>query len=196
MRPVLTYIRQGIAVNPEMIYAILRQETTGRIIVVAKDLVPDLSEVIGTVTPIADVPGTDLVGLEYHPIFSSITPGSTPAAPLRVFAASYVTASSGTGLVHTAPAHGAEDYATFRNLGLLSKEKGMICHVDDDGCFDTGVKDVLGDKGDQLIGKEVLDTGSRTIIGLLKEADALLKIKRIKHKYPYDWKTKKPVIMR
>jgi isoleucyl-tRNA synthetase len=72
----------------------------------------------------------------------------------------------------------------------------MLCHVNDDGQFDAGVKEVLGDKGDQVIGKDVLDTGSRAIVDLLKEAGALLKVKRIKHKYPYDWKTKKPIIMR
>jgi isoleucyl-tRNA synthetase len=179
-----------------MTYAVLRRDETGQVLIVAKDLVSELASVLGPTTPIADVAGTDIVGLEYHPVFSSIASSSRPSAPFRVLAASYVTASSGTGLVHTAPAHGAEDYATFRSLGLLSRENKMLCHVNDDGQFDAGVRHVLGDKAKGLVGKDVLDHGSRAIVELLKETGSLLKIKRIKHKYPYDWKTKKPIIMR
>jgi isoleucyl-tRNA synthetase len=179
-----------------MTYAILRQAETGKVVVVAKDLVSELQAVLGETAHLADVPGTDLVGLDYHPLFSSLPSSKRPSAPLRILSASYVTASSGTGLVHLAPAHGGEDYATFRSLNLPAGKKTMLCHVDDKGRFTTGVHDVLGEKGEHLVGQDVLDNGSKTVVALLKEAGALLKIKRIKHKYPYDWKTKEPIIMR
>jgi isoleucyl-tRNA synthetase len=72
----------------------------------------------------------------------------------------------------------------------------MLCHVNAEGRFDEGVLDALGDKGQVLIGQEVLKGGGKIIVQLLEEAKVLLKMEKIKHKYPYDWKTKEPIIVR
>jgi isoleucyl-tRNA synthetase len=141
-------------------------------------------------------PGTALLGLPYKPLFSDLPGAGTPSAPLRVIPAAYVTATSGTGLVHTAPAHGAEDYAAFRALSLLSPAAPLICHVDDAGAFDAGVLEVVGAEGRGLVGQAVLGDGGRAMAALLKRVGVLVKAQRIKHRYPYDWKTKQPIIMR
>lgn len=138
--------------------------------------------------------GRDLLDLSYTPLFSSLLPQSSPF--LRVISSSHVTPDSGTGLVHCAPAHGAEDYNVFKGLGLLSSPESMVCHVDGEGKFTEQVATVTGeDAARPLIGQPVLDGGSRAVVALLKEMDSLVKIRRIKHKYPYDWKTNQPVIV-
>ena len=108
-------------------------------------------------------------------------------------ASTHVTSDSGTGLVHCAPAHGAEDYNLFK---LISSTSSIVCHVGDGGLFTSEVAHVVGKEAAKtLIGQPVLDGGSRSVVGLLKDMNRLVKIERFKHRYPYDWKTDKPVIV-
>jgi isoleucyl-tRNA synthetase len=122
---------------------------------------------------------------------------------LRIIPASHVTADSGTGLVHCAPAHGVEDYKAFQDLGLLhsspsSPAQGMICHVDGTGQFISGIVDVVGkESAEELVGKDVLKGGGKAVVEILRSMgeEVLLGVKKIKHRYPYDWKTGEPVIV-
>lgn len=115
----------------------------------------------------------------------------------RVLSANYVTVETGTGLVHSAPAHGAEDYGTFRDAGLLHSQH-LVCPVDNDGRFTEEILSLAKnpEHGQRLIGKEVLYGGTKEILSILHEAGVLVAEKKIKHKYPYDWKTGKPIIVR
>ena len=96
----------------------------------------------------------------------------------------YITTEAGTGLVHTAPGHGAEDYAVGLRLGL-----GMPSPVDDGGRF-------TADAGAALAGKAVLTDGTAAVLDALTHAGTLLREEPYAHKYPYDWRTKKPTIFR
>lgn len=112
------------------------------------------------------------------------------SANAKIIAASHVTSESRSGLVHCAPAHGAEDYLVFRGLGLLQGPTDIICHVDGAGKFSSDVAHVVGEEAAQmLVGQEVLKDGSKAIIKLLESTGSLVKVQRIKHRYPYDWKT-------
>ena len=71
----------------------------------------------------------------------------------------------------------------------------MLCHVDSEGRFTAEVADIVGDASAGLIGKEVLSNGSKAVVDLLRNVGALLKVQRVKHRYPYDWKTNKPIIV-
>ena len=124
--------------------------------------------------------GADLVDVSYNPIFSPLSPLSPQ--PLKIISAPHVNSESGTGLVHCAPAHGAEDYHAFQTLGLISRFN-MLCHVDSEGRFTAEVADIVGDASAGLIGKEVLSNGSRGVVDLLRNVGALLKVQRIKHRY-------------
>ena len=138
------------------------------------------------------IQGSQLVGTSYKPLFSSI-----PVYPsgLKIIPASHVTSDSGTGLVHCAPAHGFEDYNTFRALGLLDIDE-MLCHVDGAGKFTKDVASVVGtDAGKALVGQEVLKGGSVAIIELLKSTGCLIKVEKLKHRFPYDWRTNEPIIV-
>jgi isoleucyl-tRNA synthetase len=114
---------------------------------------------------------------------------------LRILSSDHVTPDSGTGLVHLAPAHGAEDYGIFMARGIL-KSNDLLCHVNADGAFDSSVGEIVGSEAaKELIGKPVLGDGSKAIVDLLGKEGSLVKVKRFKHKYPYDWKTDQPIIV-
>lgn len=194
-----------------MTYSIIRRVGEGGYVgIIAQERVAPLADLLGPVEIIGEVRGTmiywnllilsclmyyagsDLIGIAYNPIFAPLAPTFTS---FKIIPASHVTSESGTGLVHCAPAHGAEDYHAFLSLGLVSTSKNMICHVDDEGKFTKEVADVVGEYAASLTGKEVLSDGSRSIVELLKQVGALVKVQRIKHRYPYDWKTDKPIIV-
>jgi isoleucyl-tRNA synthetase len=101
-----------------------------------------------------------------------------------VLAADFVTMDSGTGCVHIAPGHGADDYS------LGSKNKlSILSPVDDHGRFteEAGLPN--------LIGKYVFDA-NRDIVNLLRERGMLLAEQKYHHSYPYCWRSKTPIIFR
>ena len=82
------------------------------------------------------------------------------------------------------------------SLGLVSTSHNIICHVDKEGQFNREVANVVGvDAAGKLVGLAVLTDGSRAVVELLRETGSLVKIQRIKHRYPYDWKTNEPIIV-
>ncbi|KAF9041334.1 tRNA synthetases class I-domain-containing protein [Panaeolus papilionaceus] len=189
----------GIAVHQELTYEIVKAtdenlEHAGRLFVIATERKEALQSILGSVETICSFVGSDLVGCTYEPIFRT----STLSRSLPIVHASHVTSQSGTGLVHCAPAHGAEDYLTFRSNGLLSGTGtgGMICHVNKEGQFSSEISEVIGkEAAEQLEGKDILGKGNKAMVALLQQNGSIIKVQRIQHRYPYDWKTKKPVVV-
>ena len=141
------------------------------------------------------IPGSDISNAFYRPLFAQL---SNSTASFPILPSPHVTPETGTGLVHCAPAHGQEDYALFRALGLVdtTSPDALVCHVDGAGKFTPRVTEVLGkDTGAMLEGREVLYAGGKIMVKLLEEIGVLRKAEKIKHRYPYDWKTDKPVII-
>jgi len=173
---------RAVAVNPALEYAIVTAtwpEGRTRRLIVAGGLVSRLEEILGASLHVeAQFEGGVLEGLEYeHPV----TGVSTPV----VLGGDYITTESGTGLVHTAPGHGADDYNVGLKYGLE-----VAAPVDDAGNFteEVGVE--------SLVGANVLSDANDRVIAMLQESGLLLLEKAYKHKYPYDWRSKKPVITR
>lgn len=136
--------------------------------------------------------GVDLVGTRYTHRFH---PKSSPLPRPVVFHSKHVTSQSGTGLVHSAPAHGYEDYQAFVQAGILPTD--VRCPIDDAGCFTLPLVEWSGDRETQrLVGKSVLCDGVGVMIDLLREEGSLLAEQEVEHRYPCDWKTKEPVIVR
>ena len=171
----------AVSVNPDLVYAVVEvgENAPGRFkyLIVAKDLVDRLSEVLGTTLEIkATMMGRLLEHCTYrHPLFDRISE--------IVIGGDYVTTESGTGLVHTAPGHGQDDYLVGQRYGLP-----ILSPVDDDGNFT--------EEAGQFQGLNVLGDGNPAVIEALQEARSLLKEEPYQHKYPYDWRTKKPTIFR
>lgn len=95
----------------------------------------------------------------------------------------------------------------MQSLGLISSSStspssasssavDFVCHVNGLGQFTSDVADVVGkEAASRLVDQDILDQGGREIVSLLIELGALQKVQRYKHRYPYDWKTDKPVIV-
>ncbi|MEH1933678.1 MAG: isoleucine--tRNA ligase [Nostoc sp.] len=148
-----------------------------RYLIVAADLVERLSSTLGVeLTLKATFKGNDLEHTTYrHPLFDRESP--------IVVGGDYITTESGTGLVHTAPGHGQEDYIVGLRYGLP-----ILAPVDDNGNFT--------EEAGEFAGLNVLGDGNQAVIDALRLAGSLLKEEAYPHKYPYDWRTKKPTIFR
>lgn len=177
----------AVSVNPALTYVVVEVPSDSqkvvdghwhcRYLIVAKDLVERLSQTFGeTLTVKAELPGKALEFVTYrHPLFERDSQ--------VVIGGDYVTTESGTGLVHTAPGHGMDDFIVGQRYGLP-----VLSPVDDYGNFTL-------DAGD-FAGLNVLKDANDAIIKALTEKKALLKVESYSHRYPYDWRTKKPVIYR
>lgn len=174
----------AVAVNPELDYSVVSRRVAEaqrgekfKYLIVAKDLVEKLSEVLDAELTIkATVKGKDLEHSTYkHPLFDRESE--------IVIGGDYVTTDSGTGLVHTAPGHGQEDYLVGQRYGLP-----ILAPVDDGGNFT--------EEAGQFAGLNVLGDGNQAVIDAMLAAGSLLKEEAYQHKYPYDWRTKKPTIFR
>ena len=165
----------AIAVHADYRYAVV--EVDGNLAIMASDLVAKVTKLAGSdkVRIVAETDGAKLVGLKYrHPFCDRES---------SVVAADYVTLEDGTGLVHTAPGHGAEDYRTGLKEGLET-----YCPVRDDGTYDDTVPAWLR-------GKSVWDA-NKEITEHLRQSGHLYHDHVFTHSYPHDWRSKTPVIFR
>ncbi|XP_062980155.1 isoleucine--tRNA ligase, mitochondrial [Elgaria multicarinata webbii] len=169
---------QAVCYMPNSEYAIVKCANTGDHFIVAADRVQSIAAALDTqFDVISTLKGIDLEnGVCSHP---TIPGKESPLLP-----ANHVSMSKGTGLVHTAPAHGMEDYSVASHHQL-----SMDCLVDEEGRFTEAA-------GSELQKKAVLEEGNEAVIQMLEAAKSLLKEEKCIHSYPYDWRTKKPVIIR
>ena len=174
----------AVSVNERLEYAICAIEAQGdnpapaaSHLVVAAELRESLETSLGlTLKPLVNVKGASLEGLQYrHPLLERTSP--------VVIGGDYITTEAGTGLVHTAPGHGVDDFNTGRKYKLP-----VLCPVDEAG-------NLTAEAG-PFAGTNVLKDANPTIISALEETGLLLKQERYEHRYPYDWRTKKPTIFR
>jgi len=145
---------------------------------------------------IATCKGKDLEGIEYEQLLPSaantaekiqeITPG---AQPFRVILGDFVTTEDGTGIVHTAPAFGADDFKVGQKNNL-----GILTLVDKQGKFVDGVGEFSGryvkNYKDE---KDYADVNVDIAVKLKKENRAF-KVEKYEHNYPHCWRTDKPII--
>ncbi|HLL90487.1 MAG TPA: isoleucine--tRNA ligase [Tepidisphaeraceae bacterium] len=172
----------AIAVGPDVEYAFVKFSRDGKlhVTVVAADLVERVMAkgAAGGATDVEvlkTLRGHALVGDEYrHPFVDRVG---------KILTADYVTTTDGTGLVHTAPGHGEEDYATGLANGIE-----VYSPVLANGRFDSTVPN-------WLVGLTVWE-GNPKVIEKLKELGALFAQETIRHSYPHDWRSKTPTIFR
>ncbi len=171
----------AVSVNGALDYCICLDGSSAgsspRYLVVAQELVETLqAKLERPLQPLLTLRGAELEGLSYrHPLLERTSP--------VVIGGDYITTESGTGLVHTAPGHGVDDFNTGRQYGLP-----VLCPVDEAGN--------LTDEAGPFAGLNVLKDANAVIITALRDAGALLAQESYAHRYPYDWRTKKPTIFR
>ena len=164
----------GISANPDFDYVQIKAD--GRKFVVAKDLLETVSKEIGweNVEVLQEFKGEvlDLMTAQ-HPFYDRTS---------LLMLGDHVTLDAGTGLVHTAPGHGEEDYIVGKKYGL-----DVLSPLDSRGCYTAeapGFEGMFYDKANPIVTK------------MLEENGSLLKLDFFTHSYPHDWRTKKPVIYR
>ena len=164
----------AVAFHPDFEYAAL--ESGDDVFIVAESLANSVAEACGleNVREIARFPGRKLERATFqHPFLDRSILGVL---------ADYVTADQGTGAVHTAPAHGADDFYTGVRYGL-----DPTCNVDGAGRLHNGLREYDGKK---------IFAVNDPIIELLKARGALLARLDIEHSYPHCWRCHNPVIFR
>ncbi|XP_062864083.1 isoleucine--tRNA ligase, mitochondrial isoform X2 [Trichomycterus rosablanca] len=169
---------QAVCFMPKAQYSVVKRADNEERLLVASERIANLSAALGTeLHVLATFTGSDLEGgVCRHPTVSG---KEVPLLP-----ANHVTMAKGTGLVHTAPAHGMEDYSVASLFNLP-----VECMVDEDGRYTELA-------GADLQGLGVLEEGTAAVISMLRGAGALVKEEPCVHSYPYDWRTKKPVVIR
>ena len=164
----------AVAFHPDFEYAAL--ESGDDVFIVAESLANSVAEACGleNVREIARFPGRKLERATFqHPFLDRSILGVL---------ADYVTADQGTGAVHTAPAHGADDFYAGVRYGL-----DPTCNVDGAGRLHNGLREYDGKK---------IFAANEPIIELLKARGALLARLDIEHSYPHCWRCHNPVIFR
>ncbi|MEO0483435.1 MAG: isoleucine--tRNA ligase [Planctomycetota bacterium] len=179
----------AVAVNEKFTYALVRLD--GAISVLAEALVEQVTKMGKSedVEVLATAPGSALLGLRYRsplrqglPSFELAQAGDEEKV-YTVLAADYVTLEDGTGLVHTAPGHGVEDYQTGLREGLP-----IYCPVLADGTYDQTVPEGLA-------GRNIFEAND-DIARRLEDSGHLFFAHKFDHSYPHDWRSKTPVIFR
>lgn len=187
----------AISLHPDFEYQVIsRKDKDEEVMLVAASRLTALESIIGAYEVVGSLKGSQLEGTQYRPLFTS--PSLVDQA-LPVIMGQEVLDDAGTGLVHMAPSHGHEDYQAFLSRGLLQTYP-LINIVDAQGRYTSEVNTLCGQEiGARLVGLEVLFKGNKEILAMLEEAgpgNRLLGVERHRHRYPYDWRTKKPLIIR
>ena len=164
----------GVSVHPDYDYVVIK--TGDRYLVVAKDLVESFTKAISLTDykVVKTLKGRELEYVTYsHPLNGRVCP---------VMLGDHVTLDAGTGLVHTAPGHGEDDFNIGKKYNL-----DILTVVDGRGIM---TEDALE------FANTYYEDANKAIVDSLREVGSLLNLEYITHSYPHDWRTQKPIIFR
>jgi isoleucyl-tRNA synthetase len=177
---------QALNVHPEVTYALVKTQRNGKdlLLIVAKDLAESVLQrynLGGEV--VAETVGAKLENIRFkHPLHAA-DPFYDRTSP--VYTAEYVTTDSGTGVVHSAPAYGQEDFQSCKAHGM--KDDDILTPVMGDGRFASTLP---------LFGGMTIWEASKPICAALTEAGALFELKMFDHSYMHCWRHKTPIVYR
>ena len=165
---------QAVSVHPEFYYDFV--QTSQGVLILARDLVEACMQRYDFATwdVLKSVKGAELEGvILQHPFYERRVP---------IILGDHVTLDTGTGLVHTAPGHGLDDYVVGARYKLAVENP-----VGDDGKFYENTP---------LVGGQLVWGANKTVVASLAEQGRLLKEEKLKHSYPHCWRHKTPIIFR
>ncbi|WP_339664868.1 isoleucine--tRNA ligase [uncultured Pseudomonas sp.] len=167
---------QALNVHPEFNYALV--DTGERLLLLAEDLVADSLARYGLQGEVlATAPGTALEMINFrHPFYDRLSP---------VYLAEYVELDAGTGVVHSAPAYGEDDFRTCKQYGMTNDD--IFSPVQSNGVYVTDLP---------FFGGQFIWKANPAIVAKLEEVGALLKHESINHSYMHCWRHKTPLIYR
>ena len=175
---------RAIAVHRDLSYVLVKTSSHGLLLLgqARLDAVRRFMGEASLCETLAIISGSALVDSTYR------LPGSTAQRSSPILHGSFVDAESGSGLVHVAPGHGMDDYRLCQEHGIEP-----FAPVNDQGRFSA---EAFPSDPDRFVGQVVSDQGTEAVIDFYKSQGLLLGTHKHSHKYPYDWRTKLPVIVR
>ncbi|KAK8159553.1 tRNA synthetases class I-domain-containing protein [Phyllosticta citrichinensis] len=178
----------ALAANPNFEYVKIHDEASGRNYILLENLLRTLYKdpKKAKYKVVQKLKGTDMLGWKYEPPFDYFKEDFKDTA-FKLLNADYVTADSGTGIVHNAPSFGEDDYNVCLKAGVFSEKKPAPNPVDDTGIFQPEVRDFAG-----LHVKEA----DKVIIKHLKANGRVVVDSQITHSYPFCWRSDTPLIYR
>ena len=173
---------QALNLNPELTYALV--DTPRGLLVLAESLVQAcLARYQLTGTVLATCAGEKLGLINFKHPLAHVHAGYDRASP--VYLADYATADDGTGVVHSAPAYGVEDFNSCIKNGMTYDE--VLNPVQGNGVYAPDLP---------LFGGQFIWKAAPVVIEALRDADRLFATQNIEHSYPHCWRHKTPVIYR
>ncbi|WP_421886599.1 isoleucine--tRNA ligase [Methylibium sp.] len=173
---------QALNLNPELEYALV--DTERGLLLLASALVEKCLARYGLAgTVLATTAGKALEGLEFHHPLAHVHPGYARRSP--VYLADYATAEDGTGIVHSAPAYGVEDFNSCTAHGMKHDE--ILNPVQGNGVYAADLP---------LFGGQFIWKANPLIVQALQDAGRLMATAKLEHSYPHCWRHKTPVIYR
>uniref|UniRef100_A0A4W6CB59 isoleucine--tRNA ligase n=1 Tax=Lates calcarifer TaxID=8187 RepID=A0A4W6CB59_LATCA len=169
---------EAVCYMPNAQYSVVKRADNSQLLLAATERIASMAALLGTeLESVVTFTGSELEGgICKHP--------TIPDKEVPLLPANHVTMAKGTGMVHTAPAHGMDDYSVASQFKLP-----VECMVDEDGKFN----DLAGPELQSL---PVMREGTDKVISMLRDCGALVKEEPCVHSYPYDWRTKQPVVIR
>jgi isoleucyl-tRNA synthetase len=170
----------ALCVGEEIDYALVHDSKQNLYFYLAEALIPKVAGKKKKLDIIKQVKGSELKGLKYQPLFPYFAEMADEGA-FQVLTDDYVSTDDGTGVVHTAPGFGEDDYRVMKSAGI----EAVACPVDDQGLFTK--------EAGELAGVYVKDA-DKLIIKQLKERGVLYQQSVIVHSYPFCPRSDTPLI--
>jgi len=177
---------QALNVHPEFEYALVETSRNGEatLLILAKDLVESCLQRFGLEGKIiATTTGEKLSLIRFHHPLAKADAGYDRLSP--IYLGEYVTADSGTGIVHSAPAYGIEDFISCKAHGM--KDDDILNPVMGDGRYASWLP---------LFAGLTIWEASKPICGKLEEVGSLFKLVMFDHSYMHCWRHKTPIVYR
>ncbi|HMB98193.1 MAG TPA: isoleucine--tRNA ligase [Balneolaceae bacterium] len=167
VNPVLDYVKIRVKINDSEEHYILAEKCLDKAIDHDYEIVDKYK-------------GEDLIGWIYNPVFDYALKEHPKESAWRVISADYVTTDEGTGVVHTAPAFGADDFESCKKNDIP-----MFNPVDRDGRFDEKITEFAG---------QWFKEADKEIARAIKEKGLMYKHETYLHNYPFDWRKGTPLM--
>jgi len=169
----------ALTVNPSLDYIYVKDKSSGEVYIMAREVLDDFFKDKKEYEILKSVKGLKLEGIQYEPLFPYFK--NTENA-FRFVLGDFVNSEDGTGIVHTAPAFGEDDYNVCRKYKIPT-----VRPVDEKGKFTSEVKD-FEDKFVHHTNKEIID--------FLKNQGKVVLVKKIEHEYPFCYRCDTKLIYR
>jgi len=171
----------ALAVNPEVAYVEITEKKTGENLVLGKERLGSYFKSADEYTIVREMTGKDLEGQGYEPLLPYFASHKQQGA-FKIVLGDYVTTGDGTGIVHTAPAFGEDDFYACQKYKIE-----LVNPVDAEGRFTDEVPDYKGQN---------VKEADKAIIKDLKARGSVYRHDTLVHNYPFCWRSDTPLIYR